>query len=640
MIQFNNPKILYVLFALLIPILVHLFQLRKFQKTEFTNVKFLKEISLQTRKSSQIKKWLILLTRLSILTCIILAFSEPIIKNTENLNLEKEVIIYFDNSISTKEKGPKGELLKTSIKDFIYNTLDDKKVTVFTNNYVFKNRQLSAIKNDLINLNYTNYQLDYNIISLKAEQLFSNTKTLKNLIIVSDFQKNKEIDSFFFNEKIKTSLIQTLPVSNSNISIDTAYFVKKNIIDNELKVVINKQNSVLKNIPIAIYNNDTLISKSNVKLDAAKNVMLFDLPRKKQLNLKIVLVGTSNTSEKEFFITKNSDKKLNILAIGNKNLNNYLFKIYDKNEFNFKQQLPNEIVYSIFQKQNLIIFNELDNLSVPLKKNILKYTRDGGTLLIVPSENITIKNYNKLLNVFNNINENETRLTKINFTHPIYKNVFEKKVENFQYPFIKKYYPLKNYESRILSLENGNPLLVYASNMYAFSAALNSKNSNFKQSPLIVPTLYNIAKNTFKNNISYYTIGHKNNIDFDLKLKQDEVISLSKNNINFIPKQKIKDNVVSIETINNPKKPGIYNIYKKDKKTNLFVAYNYSNDESLREYHSLEKLKTNNLEIENSLTDKLTEINSEVQIGALWKWFIIFALLLLIVELLILKFFK
>ena len=54
MIQFNNPKILYVLFALLIPILVHLFQLRKFQKTEFTNVKFLKEISLQTRKSSQI----------------------------------------------------------------------------------------------------------------------------------------------------------------------------------------------------------------------------------------------------------------------------------------------------------------------------------------------------------------------------------------------------------------------------------------------------------------------------------------------------------------------------------------------------------------------------------------------------------
>ncbi|MDC3388667.1 hypothetical protein OAX11_04045, partial [Flavobacteriaceae bacterium] len=105
-------------------------------------------------------------------------------------------------------------------------------------------------------------------------------------------------------------------------------------------------------------------------------------------------------------------------------------------------------------------------------------------------------------------------------------------------------------------------------------------------------------------------------------------------------KQKIKDNVVSIETIKNPKKPGIYNIYKKDKKTNLFVAYNYSNDESLREYHSLEKLKNNNLEIENSLTDKLTEINSEVQIGALWKWFIIFALLLLIVELLILKFFK
>lgn len=59
--QFKNPEILYALFLLLIPIIIHLFQFRKFQKEAFTNVAFLKEVSIQTRKSSQLKKWLALL---------------------------------------------------------------------------------------------------------------------------------------------------------------------------------------------------------------------------------------------------------------------------------------------------------------------------------------------------------------------------------------------------------------------------------------------------------------------------------------------------------------------------------------------------------------------------------------------------
>ena len=36
--QFRHPELLYALFLLLIPILVHLFQLRKFKTEAFTNV--------------------------------------------------------------------------------------------------------------------------------------------------------------------------------------------------------------------------------------------------------------------------------------------------------------------------------------------------------------------------------------------------------------------------------------------------------------------------------------------------------------------------------------------------------------------------------------------------------------------------
>ena len=65
-LQFKHPEILYTLFLLIIPIIVHLFQLQRFIKVPFTNVKFLKQITLQTRKSSKLKKWRILLSRLAL----------------------------------------------------------------------------------------------------------------------------------------------------------------------------------------------------------------------------------------------------------------------------------------------------------------------------------------------------------------------------------------------------------------------------------------------------------------------------------------------------------------------------------------------------------------------------------------------
>ncbi|WP_445752841.1 BatA domain-containing protein, partial [Polaribacter sp.] len=75
--QFKNPEILYFLWLLIIPILVHLFQLQKFVKVPFTNVAFLQKIIQDSRKSSRLKKWLILATRMLLLSAILFTFSQP-----------------------------------------------------------------------------------------------------------------------------------------------------------------------------------------------------------------------------------------------------------------------------------------------------------------------------------------------------------------------------------------------------------------------------------------------------------------------------------------------------------------------------------------------------------------------------------
>ena len=73
--QYKYPAIFYFLLVLIIPVIVHLFQLQRFKKIAFTNVQFLKKIRLETRKSSRLKKLLILATR--ILCFLALLFTKP-----------------------------------------------------------------------------------------------------------------------------------------------------------------------------------------------------------------------------------------------------------------------------------------------------------------------------------------------------------------------------------------------------------------------------------------------------------------------------------------------------------------------------------------------------------------------------------
>ena len=114
--QFLHPEFFYALPALLIPVLIHLFQLRRFKVQAFTNVALLEKIRLQTRKSSQLKKWLILIVRLLAIGCIILAFSQPFLSNQTAQKNSSETVIYLDNSFSMQALGPNGSLLSLDMK--------------------------------------------------------------------------------------------------------------------------------------------------------------------------------------------------------------------------------------------------------------------------------------------------------------------------------------------------------------------------------------------------------------------------------------------------------------------------------------------------------------------------------------------
>ena len=202
---------------------------------------------------------------------------------------------------------------------------------------------------------------------------------------------------------------------------------------------------------------------------------------------------------------------------------------------------------------------------------------------------------------------------------------------------MESYYTLLSNQEPILKFENGNSFLASNNNVFVFSSPLNKENSNFINSPLIVPTLYNIGKQSLKQPKLFYHIGKDNSVDVNTTLTNDAILKLENSDESFIPLQQTYSNKVNITTLDNPSKAGIYSIVYDDEIVE-YISYNYNRLESDLEYYNNEELS--NFKVNSSVPQFFETIKNDTNINELWKWFVIFALVFLVLEMVILKYFK
>jgi hypothetical protein len=639
--QFKHPELLYALFALLIPILIHLFQLRKFKKQAFTNVAFLKKVTSQTRKSSQLKKWLILCTRMLLLAALIIAFAQPFTSKTNSLNTKKETVIYLDNSFSMQAKGEQGELLKRAVQDVINHVDATETISLFTNNQTFKNTNIGAIKNELLQLEYTSNQLNYDAVLLKGKNLFNNKSgNLKQLVVISDFQIKESVFKTTLDSLIAVNAVQLKPVNTNNLSIDSLYISNKTPLNIELTAIISNQGNALKNVPVSLFSNENLLAKTAIDI-TEKATAVFTLNNEEKIIGNLVIDDVNLAFDNTLYFNINKPNKVKVLAISEANAD-FLKRIYTDNEFLFTSEALNELNYSDIENQNLIVLNELQSIPNALTTALKAFTDKGGFIIVIPSKDIDLQTYNDFFLPFNlrfeKLNPSEKKVTTINYSHPLFKDVFNKEVSNFQYPKVEGFYPLiSNNNSSPLKYEDGKAFLSKANQVYVFSASLNNENSNFKNSPLIVPTFYNIGKQSLKTSQLYQVIGEENSFDVPITLQQDDILTLSLSDENLIPQQKYFNNKVRITTTEMPNSAGTYNINNKSEFIEN-ISYNYQRDESNLIYQDLSALEQ--IQVSHSIPDLFDTLKSDSKINELWKWFVIFALIFLVIEMLILKYFK
>ncbi len=641
--QFKHPEFLYALLALLIPIIVHLFQLRRFQKVYFSNVEFLKTITTQTRKSSQLKKWLTLLTRMLMFGCIIIAFTEPYFAANTTIDQKSNTVIYLDNSFSMQAKGPRGPLLQRAVQELITALPKDEKVSIFTNTDTYTGVTIQGVQNDLLQLEYSPNQLPYETAFLKAKQLLPKVPDdQKRVIMISDFQQKENAFSLPKTDSTTTvNLVQLSPVTSKNIAIDSLA-VQRNE-NNELAIWVQLKNSgdTEKSVPVACYNKDILIGKTTVTIAPyTTSNTVFKIDEAVTIQGRVVIEDPNLSFDNVHYFSLNAPDKIKVVAISEVD-DAFIHRIYTPDEFIVSSNTLRTLNYNDINTANLVILNEIKHLPVSLLNTLKNYSSQGGTICFIPSTEGDLASYNTLLSDPNSLltaqKKQERKITAIHFSNPVFKGVFESTVQNFQYPKVDTYYPITNAQTPILAFENETPFLYKTNTTYVFTAAINTTNSNFQNSPLIVPTLYNIGKQSLQFPDISYTIGQTNTFDVTTVLGQDGILSLHSDKESCIPLQQSYTSKVKITTENTPTKAGIYTVQNKEKVLH-YVSYNYTSKESNTLYYDLSTYRDHEVtQSIDSLFRKLKELNS---VHEIWKWFVTFALLFLGIELLLLNYLK
>ena len=669
---YQNPQLLYALFAIAIPILIHLFNLRKYKTIYFSSIRFLKAIKEEKRKKSELKNILILLSRILAIVFLVLAFAKPFIP-ANTAKISNNIFLYIDNSQSMNIDFGEGNLLNIAKNKAIEISQvypSENNFFLITNDFYSKytsSYTADAIKLQIEKIKPSSRQRSITDVISRTNSISSNNS---HLYFISDFQRN----SLAINDLIEYDInnrISLIPIANSNttnISIDSLFTLSpifKADSEVEIHVIIsNTSNEDIIDEVLFLYLNNKQKSQQYISLLAkeTKEIIFKLLTTNHKFTIgEIRTQDTPITFDNNLFFMLTKSQKINITAINSSGENiafNALFG-NDTTLFNFSSLKIENINHKRLSKQNFIILNEVEEISSGILSTLLSFTNNGGSLLVVPPIEISnINTYNVLLkslglNTIKSKKESELKINQFSIKHLVYKNVFTEGLNKVNYPISNEAYLLneKNISTQIIGLANKQGFLnaynTEKGTIYQFSSPLNKNYNNFTEHALFVPTLFNMATSSILLNTPYYIIGSDKEISNKYSVNSTDITHIKGEGIDIIPTITNKNSKKLLNLNNQITKNGIYSIINNDKLVDK-IAFNYNTSEGVTSSLTSDEIKVfisiNNLQNTTVISKgnaTLKTIIKEQEIGKeYWKIALLISLLFFAIEILLIRMLK
>ncbi|MFV0500420.1 MAG: BatA domain-containing protein [Bacteroidales bacterium] len=623
--QFLNPLFLFGLLAISIPIIIHLFNFRRYKKLEFSSIKYLKQVLLETKKQKKVRNLLLLLFRILSILFLVLLFSYPYIRKQDSNLLSKaknSVVVFIDNSFSMQNNSSQGSALdqaKQRAKEIIDAYGNEDSFMLLTTELLGKHQSFVDKKRfvELVNEVEISSVSSLNSSSLqKAFSLLNTKQTNRLLYFISDFQSpGFDVENFPMDSTVLTNFVPIEENNLDNLYIDSISFASpifslSNNVTINIKVKNSSENDAEK-VGLKLYLNDKQISIASVDIPSNQSEVIemsFPLESRGIIHGRISILDNPISFDDDFFFTIHTKESINILSINSQSPNPFIQKLFSNTpELNLVNINDKSIDFSEFNKYSLIILNSLKTLPSGLVSELKNFRQNNGDIIIIPDNQLDLSSFSNSMRemslpYYSKLNERENRVMIIDDNNSLFKDVFTSKEKDMEKPVSKRYFSLsqaKTLSNQVLfEFENKESFLSLCqdkdSKVYIFTSNLSSDNTNFVSQALFVPTLWNMALFSQKIPQTFYFLSGDNNIDITSSVNSTnlEVLHIKSldNKVSVIPQITKANNRIMINPINTPLKSGNYNIYNKEELI-TGVSFNYYRRESEMRFLTNTQLK-------------------------------------------------
>ncbi|MCY1722506.1 BatA domain-containing protein [Prolixibacteraceae bacterium Z1-6] len=685
--KFLYPTFLFALLTIAIPILIHLFSFKRYKTVYFSNVDFLKDIKKESKKKSRLKQLLILLARILTIIFLVFAFAQPYVPANHDAQKQANqlVAVYIDNSFSMNALSEQGQLLEVARNKALEICLAypaGTKFRLFTNDlkpkhqHIYNKEQfISEVSEVQASPTVVPLSLIYNRFA--SQTIETDDSTDKNLYFISDFQRTiTDIDNFT-DKSVFSYYLPLKPNEVANLYIDSCWVeVPAHRLGQEETVFVrikNSSNQDYQNLPLKLFLNDSIKSITNFSVDAQNEIVanLKYSNNSDRLQLgKIEITDYPFTHDNNWYISYFVEKNLKALAVFNNNADSkeglaYLSALFAGDDYvQMDEMNVQNLQVNRLNEYNTIFLINLENFSGGFLTELENVVNKGTSVVLFPGIKNNPEFNNRLLSVFNanrttGIDSTTQKISGIDFENRFFQDVFRKREQNPILPSIEGHLQFerttRTNETRLLSFQNGDKALSQLDyedgKMWIFSFPLDKKNEAFARDILFVPTIYNIVLNSLPKQEISFIVGKNNFFDLPQNLNMDlnSLVEIE-NQVDgerFIPAKTISGRKVRIEFGEQITNDGHF-LIENEGQTISSMAFNFNRLESDLRYFDpsemkdkLDEAQLKNATLVEQVERNFSEIFNDIQNGKqFWEWCILLALLFILAEVLLARFWK
>lgn len=680
---FLNPAILFGLLAASIPVIIHLFNLRKLKKIEFSTLTFLKELQKNKIRKIKLKQWILLALRVLIILFVVMAFARPALQSIQiggTTSAAKTTAIFIlDDTFSMSVVDQKGSYFnqaKEIIKQVLSQLQEGDEVGLMLvsdkkNESIVTSNLFEFVKNiDKLDLSFASG--DLNSAITKAAQLISESKNFnKEIYVLSDFQKNKITKenlnndlSEFLNENVRLYSFDLSDKDVFNLSVDelkinNQIFEKDKPVSFSITLSNNSKQDVKSAVVSLFIGNERAAQKSfDVSTGQSTIVEIDAIPKS---NGFIDVVAEIETDEIE-----QDNKRFASLFIPDKisvglfaeNINDLTFvdlalQTAGEGKYEIERESVNQLTSQQLNKYQAIIISAN---SIPSGIEQLKnFVQNGGGVILFPSSNSDAVKINQLYSQLGlsinasfvgkvNANELKIKFDKTDFNHPVFQNIFQNDdKKKYESPELNAYYKLSSSGNQITSLLDGSSFLseykIGTGKIFVFNSAPILSWSDFPIKSIFAPLMnksvaYLSSKEREEN---IFLAGEEVNINLkNTNVSQIKILRPDKSDEFINPNDNLRSDYLAYSNASNA---GNYKFYSGENQIEN-ISINTDPSESKTEYADesefetyLDQIKFAGMYVSVDKEENISKKIMQARFGSeLWRYFLLVAIVLALVE--------